>query len=60
MDDKNETNHQSSGFIKISICKKSMIGLLLHVDLHCLCDRLLQIKLSLKIKSIEYGRNNGF
>lgn len=27
---------------------------------HYLCDRLLQIKLSLKIKSIEYGRNNGF
>lgn len=60
MDDKNETNHQSSGFIKIAIYKKSMVGLLLHVDLHRLCDRLLQIKLSLKIKSIEYGRNNGF
>jgi hypothetical protein len=30
------------------------------LNLHHLCDRLLQIKLSLKIKSIEYGRNNGF
>ena len=27
---------------------------------HNLSDRLLQIKLSLKIKGIEYGRNNGF